>query len=120
MKAEQTLKLWHGITQVSFILLICLLILWAAVWFPPEKISGWTLAVIWIVPLLFPLWGVLKARLYTYAWLQFINMIYFCHAIMYLMTSELEVWVALAELILVCVNFTAAVMCIRITKKING
>jgi uncharacterized membrane protein len=113
------LYVWHRITQVSFLLTIVLLFFWAALWFPPHKGSGYWLGLIWITPLLFALRGVFKSDLYTYAWLQFVNMIYFCHAIMYLMSSDAEIWVASAELLLVLTNFTSAIICIRINKKLG-
>ncbi len=117
MNAFTLFRIWTKTTQITFVLLIGLLILWCELWFPPETINAHVLTLIWILPLIFPTWGVLKAKLYTFAWLQFINMIYFCHAIMYMMSSEQEFWIASIELILVLTNFCGAIISIRLNKK---
>jgi uncharacterized membrane protein len=117
MNSTYRIKLWHRVTQLSFGLLIGLLIGWHALWFPPERHSAWLLTGIIVLPLMFPLLGVIKGKLYTYAWLQFINMIYFCHAVVILMSSTAEFWLGLSELLLVLINFTAAIICIRLSKK---
>lgn len=100
-------------------MLLTLLILWPTLLYPPESMPPLLLTALWIIPLLFPAIGIFKRRYYTYAWSQFINMIYFCHATVYLMTSEAELIVALFEMILVLVFFTATIMAIQVKKKLT-
>ncbi|MEE4243797.1 MAG: DUF2069 domain-containing protein [Kangiellaceae bacterium] len=119
MTLTKKLNFLHLLVQVSFFALFALLSSWSLYLFPPERFSATLLATIWLLPLVFPTWGVIKRKLYTYAWLQFITMIYFCHAIVYMMTSPAEFWIALAEFVLVMINFTAAILAIRINKQLN-
>jgi uncharacterized membrane protein len=59
----------------SLIALIFLCLLWEA-WLAPLKPGG-TLLVLKTVPLLLPLFGVLKGRRYTYQWSSMFILLYF-------------------------------------------
>jgi uncharacterized membrane protein len=59
----------------SLIALIFLCLLWEA-WLAPLKPGG-TLLVLKAVPLLWPLFGVLKGRRYTYQWSSMFILLYF-------------------------------------------
>jgi uncharacterized membrane protein len=59
----------------SLIALIFLCLLWEA-WLAPLKPGG-TLLVLKAVPLLLPLFGVLKGRRYTYQWSSMFILLYF-------------------------------------------
>ena len=104
---------WIRITQISYFLLMALLLLWTLVLYPTEQIPSWQVAAILLAPLALAAPGIIKAKLYTFAWAQFVNMLYFCHGVMYLMTSEQVFWIALLEVILVLTFFTAAILAIR-------
>ncbi|WP_144393443.1 DUF2069 domain-containing protein [Pleionea sediminis] len=118
MTLNQKLNVWHSLTLVSYSLLLLLLLAWPFI-YPSETLASWLVALIWVIPLLFPGPGIFKQRYYTYAWSQFINMIYFCHAIVFIMTSESELYIAIIELLLVILFFTATIMSIQIKKKIT-
>jgi len=119
MTLVQKLNIWHWTTLLSYLMLVVLLIIWPTLFYPPESMPRLLLTVIWVFPLLFPAIGIIKRRYYTYAWSQFINMIYFCHATVYLMTSEKEFFIALIEMTLVLIFFSATIVTIQIKKKLT-
>lgn len=58
------------------------------------------LGVMWTVPLLLPLKGILKAQPYTHAWANFIVMFYIIHGLTSVYAVENETLYAMIELIL--------------------
>lgn len=79
-------------------------ILWLA---PPQLGSPYTLlAMLWL-PLWLPLYGIIRQQPYTYAWANFIVMIYFIHSLTNLWVSDgLPLILAIIELLLSCLMFT--------------
>lgn len=63
--------------------------------------------VMFILPLLFPLKGLVQGNPYTYAWSNFIVMIYFLHSLTTLWVSADEKLLALGEFILASIMFVA-------------
>lgn len=80
-----------------------LLLLWVALWHlwltQDNLNSVWFLTLLWIVPLLLPLRGILKGTPYTHAWANFIIMFYLLHGLTAIYTST-EWLYALLELLL--------------------
>ena len=72
------------ITLSGYFSLLLLLIIWHGFIFPAEK-QPWLILGFIIVPLLFPLRGLLKETPYTYAWTSFLILLYFMH-------GTVEVW----------------------------
>jgi uncharacterized membrane protein len=64
--------------------------------------------VMFTLPLLFPLKGLLQGNPYTYAWSSFIVMIYFLHSLTTLWVSADEKHWALIEFILATIMFIAS------------
>ncbi len=118
MTLQQKIRFAHVLTQTSFFVVLLLMIIWPTLLFPSKDISPIFTAELWTLPLLFPAIGIYQRKLYTYAWAQFINMIYFSHAIMYLMISDTwESLLAAVELIFVLVFFFATILAIRWSKQ---
>lgn len=69
------------------------LLLWMAVWYfllkTPQGYSIVFISVMYLLPLLLPLYGIIKAKPYTHAWSCFVVLWYFLHAIT-VMYSEPE------------------------------
>ena len=63
--------------------------------------------VMFTLPLLFPLKGLVQGNPYTYAWSNFIVIIYFLHSLTTLWVSSNEKHWALLEFILAATMFTA-------------
>ncbi|PSV28521.1 DUF2069 domain-containing protein [Photobacterium sp. GB-72] len=100
------------------------LMLWVALWqtiiSPHPHLNNWVMAVVWIIPLLLPLRGMLAAKPYTYAWSNFILMFYFLHALTLLTIDEGERGLAGIELLLVTIAFLSNILFARVRAKELG
>ena len=79
--------------------LLLLLPLWYGWLSPPQLPLGLVLGML-MLPLLFPLKGLLQGRPYTYAWSAFISLIYFIHAVLELYSTPEDRYLAFLELLL--------------------
>ena len=89
------------ITKLCYVGLLLFIPLWHVL--VPPSISGinpWLITFSCMLPLLFPLKGILKNNPYTYAWSGFIALLYITHAVEMLMSSSEERWLAIIELTL--------------------
>ena len=79
--------------------------LWLLVLSPSEGLSTLTTLLLFILPLLFPLKGLLQGNPFTYAWANFIVLIYFLHSLttLWVLPSD-RVW-AVLELIFATMMF---------------
>ncbi len=90
----------HRITLTGYWGLVVLIPIWNLLWFPSTQYSNKTITIFWLIPLLFPMFGLLKGKAYTHAWSGFIAVIYICHALASLVTSFDELIPILLELVL--------------------
>lgn len=95
------------ITLVSYFSLLLFMPLWLIVLSPSSGLSPTLSLVMFTLPLLFPLKGLIKGNPYTYAWSSFIVMIYFLHSLTTLWVSPKDLLWALIELFLATVMFLA-------------
>ncbi|MGL5668178.1 MAG: DUF2069 domain-containing protein [Shewanella sp.] len=73
-------------------------------WFIGQGINGeYTLlfSLLWLVPLLLPLRGILKGNPYTYAWASFILCLYMLHALTLLYVTTDALVFAIIEVLLI-------------------
>jgi uncharacterized membrane protein len=78
-------------------------VLWLA---PPQMGNAYVLLALLWLPLWFPLYGIIKGYAYTFAWANFIVMIYFLHSLTNLWVSNgLPQYLALLELLLATMMF---------------
>ncbi|MCW8918641.1 MAG: DUF2069 domain-containing protein [Gammaproteobacteria bacterium] len=92
--------------------LLLLLPLWYG-WLSPSQLSlGLVLGVL-LLPLLFPLRGLLQGRPYTYAWSSFLALIYLIHAVVELYSSPQDRYLALLELLLSLAFYIGCVLYAR-------
>ena len=93
------------------------LLTWVALWqlslSPHPHISGTTLAIAWMVPLLLPLPGILIGKPYTHAWANFVLMLYFLHGFTILYVDDGERWLAVVELLLTTIAFFGNILYAR-------
>ncbi len=88
------------LTRAGYFALLALIPAWHLWLSPPAlEISPWLITTIWLVPLLFPLRGILKADPYTFAWSAFIALLYVMHAIVIFMSDSSEQLLAVVELL---------------------
>jgi uncharacterized membrane protein len=85
---------------VGLLVLMPTWLFWLA---PREGYSTGFVFTVYILPLLLPLKGIIQDKPYTYAWANFIVMIYFIHSLSLLWVSPEELlWVALELLFATC------------------
>ena len=90
--------------------------LWLLVLSPSNALSTSTTLILFTLPLLFPLKGLLQGKPYTYAWANFIVLIYFLHSLTTLwVLPEDRLW-AMLELIFATtmfleINQDATILC---------
>ncbi len=93
------------IALTSYFSLLVFMPLWLIVISPSKGLSPLLTLAMFTLPLLFPLRGLIKGNPYTFAWSNFIVMIYFLHSTTTLWVSpEDRLWAAI-ELFLACTMF---------------
>lgn len=91
-----TTKRFQLCALTGYIGLLILMPLWLLVLAPREGYSLGFVFALYILPLLLPLKGVIQDKPYTYAWANFIVMIYFIHSLTLLWISPDErLWAGL-------------------------
>lgn len=96
---------YRRLALFSYLSLVVWVVLWHSVIAPHSQINPLGLTVAWLIPLLFPLPGILRGKAYTHAWANFILMFYFLHALTMIWVDEGERFLALVELIIVSAAF---------------
>jgi uncharacterized membrane protein len=84
----QKMQYAHKITLMGYWGLIFLIPIWHLLWFPSKTYSNQIISFFWLLPLTFPLFGLLKGKAYTHAWSGFIAVIYMCHGATALVTMN--------------------------------
>ncbi len=79
--------------------------LWLLVLSPSASLSTSTTLILFTLPLLFPLKGLLQGNPYTYAWANFIVLIYFLHSLTTLWVLPSDMLWAILELIFASIMF---------------
>jgi uncharacterized membrane protein len=104
------------IAGASLIALIFLCIAWE-LWLAPIRTGGSALALK-ALPLLLPLFGVLRGRRYTYQWSSMLIFAYFTEGVVRAWSERGKSGLlALAEIILSLVFFAAAVWYVRVSAR---
>ncbi|WP_395012456.1 DUF2069 domain-containing protein [Undibacterium sp.] len=116
MNTHQTL--FHRLASGSLIALILLCIVWE-MWLAPYKPGG-SVWVIKVLPLLFPLRGILQKNIYTMQWSSMLIMFYFIEGVVRAMSDADGMSRALAgtEILLSVVFFLSTVYYVKPFKKI--
>jgi uncharacterized membrane protein len=96
------------IALTGYFSLLFFMPLWLLVLSPSESLNTATTLVMFTLPLLFPLKGMLEGNPFTYAWSNFIVLIYFLHSLTTLwVLPEDMIWATL-ELIFASTMFLGA------------
>ena len=95
------------ITLISYFSLLLFMPLWLILLSPSNGLSPMLTLIMFTLPLLFPLKGLVAGNPYTYAWSSFIIMIYFLHSLTTLWVSPKDMIWASIELLLATVMFLA-------------
>lgn len=101
-KQRLSTNTYKKIALTGYFSLLIFMPLWLIVLSPSESLSIPTALLIFTLPLLFPLKGMLQGNPFTYAWSNFIVLIYFLHSLTTLWVLPADrIW-AILELIFAC------------------
>ena len=101
---------------ISLIALIFLCLLWETI-LAPLKPNG-SLLVLKALPLLFPLFGILKGKRYTYQWASMFILLYFTEGVVRAWSDTgLSAKLALIEVILSLIFFICAIYYAKLTRQ---
>lgn len=103
------------ITRASLIALIALCLAWE-LWLAPIRTGGSWLALK-VLPLLIPLFGILRGKVYTHRWITLFIIAYFVEGVVRAYTDKgLSAQLAVIEIALSLVIFAGAILYVRIKK----
>ncbi|MBC3805878.1 DUF2069 domain-containing protein [Undibacterium seohonense] len=116
MNTHQTL--WYRFASASLIMLILLCFAWE-MWLAPYKPGG-SIWVIKVLPLLFPLRGILQKNIYTMQWASMFIMFYFIEGVVRAMSDAdpISRMLAGAEIVLSVVFFLSTIYYVKPFKQI--
>lgn len=115
-----TTQFFHRLARFGYFGLLIWMPLWLFVLTNEVKTSALFNVLFWIVPLLFPLKGIIKNQPYTYAWANFIVMIYLMHGLTSIYAVSNEWFYALIELIFATSMFVGCSFYARMRGKELG
>lgn len=102
----------NAITSASLIALIALCVAWE-LWLAPQRAGGSWL-VLKALPLLIPLFGILRGKVYTHRWITLFIIVYFVEGVVRACTDKgLSAQLAGVEIALTVVLFTSAILYVR-------
>lgn len=102
--------------SISLILLIFLCLAWE-LWLAPLKPGG-SMLVLKTLPLLIPLFGILRGNRYTYQWTSIFIWLYFTEGIVRAWSEKnLSATLAMMEVVLCLVFFICVIFYAKLTRK---
>ncbi len=114
----RALTLLNAISSVSLIALIALCLTWE-LWLAPQRAGGSWL-VLKVLPLLAPLFGILRGKVYTYRWMTLLIIAYFVEGVVRAYTDKgLSAQLAGIEIALTVVLFASAILYLRQIRNIK-
>ncbi len=108
--ADRVVQTTRALSIAALLGLVVLGLAWELVLAP----TGNRTLVLKVIPLLFPLFGLLKHRLYTHRWVSLLVWLYFTEGVVRATSDPYPSWVlALIEVLLCLVLFTASAVHVR-------
>ncbi len=92
----------HRLTLIGYWGLVILIPVWNLWWYPSALFSNKVVTLFWLIPLVFPVLGLIRGKAYTHAWSGFIAVIYVCHGFTSLITSLPEIYPIFLEILFSC------------------
>lgn len=112
--SERSIKQWQFSATISLIALIALCVLWESVLAPIRPGGSWLMLK--ALPLLIPLFGILRGNRYTYQWASMFVMFYFTEGVVRAWSDKgLSQTLAFGEVALSVVFFVAAICFAKLT-----
>lgn len=104
--------------SISLVLLILLGVAWEG-WLAPLKPSG-SMLVIKTLPLLFPLFGILRGKRYTYQWASMLILLYFTEGTVRAWSDQgISAQLAMLEVVLSVIFFVCTIFYARHTRNLS-
>ena len=111
--ATATVAITRAVAVSSMLALIALGLAWE-LWLAPVR-SGGSLLALKVVPLCFPLAGLLRNRMYTYRWVSLLVWLYFTEGVVRASSDRgLGRWLAGTEIVLCLLLFAACALHVRL------
>lgn len=108
MLSNKNIRFYRWLTLAGYLPLLAFVVAWHFYLVPHPHLSQGLVFILFILPLLLPLWGIIQAKPYTHAWANFVLMLYFLHGFTVIYTNpELRI-LAVLELILTSMAFIGA------------
>nr|WP_088329209.1 DUF2069 domain-containing protein [Lacimicrobium sp. SS2-24] len=101
-------RFFRQLALLSYLGLLLWVVLWHFALGESIEYSVLFITLMWVLPLLFPLPGILKGKPYTHAWANFVLMFYLLHGLTAVYALENERWYAAVEILLA---FSAFIGC---------
>ncbi len=105
----------YGLTLFGYLGTLTLLLAWYGWLAPAIHIPRSMALALLLLPLLFPLRGLLHGRRYTYSWSCFLALLYFIHGVVEAYTSSVTLHLGLLEVCLTSLWFISAMVYVRVT-----
>ena len=113
-KSERIVRACHAAAIVSLIGLIVLCVAWETVLAPLKPGGSWL--ILKVLPLLFPLFGILRGKRYTYQWASMLSLFYFTEGVVRSWSDRApSAQLALLEILLTTIFFFATVFFAKFT-----
>jgi uncharacterized membrane protein len=106
----------YALTLFGYFSTLTLLTVWYSWLAPSTHLPTALVLCAALVPLLFPLRGLLHGRKYTFAWSCFLALLYFTHGVMEAYSSQATRHLGLLEVLFTSLWFVAAMAYIRTDK----
>jgi len=115
--SSQRFRFFHLGAAISLVALIVLCVAWELALAPLRPGGSWM--VLKVIPLLFPLRGVLKRDVYTMQWSSMLILLYFTEGIVRATSDRVAMSVTLGwiEVALSCIYFLCAILYLHPYKK---
>lgn len=115
-----TPQIIKNISLASYFALMASLIAWIIVAPHGENYPTAAWLIIGLVPLLFPLRGLLHGKPYTYAWNSFLMLFYFSHGVGELYSADHFALYPALEVVFSTICFTAAIVFVKLNAKLRA
>lgn len=115
----KTVKFFRQLSLLSYFGLMISLICWITLAEHSPNYPTATWLTIALVPLLFPLRGLLHGKPYTHAWTTFLMLLYFSHGIGELYSADHFALFPFLEILFSLLTFVSAITFIRFNARIS-
>jgi uncharacterized membrane protein len=115
-QSSSLIKKLQVVASISLIALIILCLLWE-IFLAPLNANG-SLLFLKVLPLLAPLFGILKGRRYTYQWASMLILLYFIEGVVRAWSDQgLSAQLAMIEIVFSVIFFSCTIFYARLTRN---